>query len=259
MAIYFFGTEDIDFPGSSFPSTQTTAGFYRSHLRSSIYLAVHQTAFMQSTTFAVGEITSGWLSFYVYTPIVISHIDGWIYAGFCKSGGNKGIYVGNDSGYALIYHYDGTTKTLLATSDDAVFPESTIRRVDLQIQSYGASATVNVYVNGSLAVSYSGDISISGVTGFDRVGICGVRNYSVSWLSMYYSEIIVADQDTRSLSVVNLYPTAVGSTNSWTGPYTNVDEAANSDLDFIYTNTASTTFQCNLYNQTAFTLSRVLK
>ncbi len=55
--------------------------------------------------------------------------------------------------------------------------------------------------------------------------------------SGYWSEAIVSDSDTRTMSLVTLAPTALGTTHAWTGAYTDVSEITIDDSTKVTTNT----------------------
>jgi len=153
-----------------------------------------------------------------------------------SSTAKSGLYVGNDSSTAAkvaLIKYDGTTATTLATESGTSLSASTIHKIDMHLTSYGASASVDVYVDGSLVISYTGNVSVSGVSNVDSVFIGSISTSTNADIS----EIIVADSDTRNMSLVTNYLNAVGDSNAWTGAYTDIDEAAINDADLIYDNT----------------------
>ena len=59
-----------------------------------------------------------------------------------------------------------------------------------------------------------------------------------SFARAYFSEIIAADQDTRSMRVSASTPTAVGAYNDWTGDHNTVNHAALDDLTLLTSDTA---------------------
>jgi hypothetical protein len=139
--------------------------------------------------------------------------------------------------------YDGTTKTELAAEVGDSLTNITLHKLDMQLINYGATATVNVYVDGVLVITYTGDVTVSGVTALDSVflGVCSLNGADIS-------EIIVADEDTRNLSLVTMAPNGAGDTQDWTGAYTDIDEITLDDADLIYTDVAAKDQQCNLIN-----------
>jgi hypothetical protein len=110
----------------------------------------------------------------------------------------------------------------------------------MQVTNYGASSTVNVYVGGALMTTFSGNCAVSGMTNFDSVFL-GNNPNSSSPLYMNYSEIIVADSDTRALLGLNtLALTGAGTTHAWSNnTYTNINGVTISDASPAYTNTSA--------------------
>jgi len=158
------------------------------------------------------------------------------------SGNLSGLWFGLGSpvSKAAIFKYDGTTLTTLAT--EAGNSMGGTVKVDLQLANYGSSSVVNVFINGALVISYSGSTAISGVSNLDCVGIGGDAAIGGGGMS----EIIVADEDTRSLSLLTMAPTGAGTTDAWTGTVTNMNGTTFSDANPNFTNTASLDQQANI-------------
>ncbi len=253
MALYFAGGEDIDFPLGSAIAIGTTSG---THYRAGGYARCGvKSAGARSNVFTAGVQTSCWLSFrWAQTNGVFGAL---LCAGVVSgSTTNKGIWVGSDASTGLkivIFKYDGTTKTALATTASNIFSASSgilILKIDLQIVSYGASSTLNLYINGVLVATFSGDCTVSGVTNFDSVGLGGDHTQTNGM-----SELIVASEDTRNFSLLTMAPTGVGTTADWAGTYTDIDETTLSDADVVSSNTASQDEQYNATNTPAGSFS----
>jgi hypothetical protein len=90
-------------------------------------------------------------------------------------------------------------------------------------------------------MTYTGNIAASGVSNLDQVWF-----YSSTSFNVYYSEIIVADEDTRSLALVTLAPNAAGTTQQWTGAFTDVNETGVNDATYNVTNVTLQDQQYNL-------------
>jgi len=234
MAILWCGGEDIDFTcADGFTITTDTARFRSTYSRCAV-MAGAKEGIMYSPTFS--SQTSAWLSLIAYPPTIADGV-AYRYFGLGASGTTKGIYVGALGAYPRIMTFDGTTETVLATSTSKSFDTGTRARFDLQVSNYGSSGTVNLYQNGVLIATYTGDITISGVTGFDCV-----YNKRTS-----ISEVIVSDTDTRNIiGLKTLAPTSDGTTTDWTGTYADVDETTISDADANYTDTTDLDQQFNV-------------
>lgn len=91
--------------------------------------------------------------------------------------------------------------------------------IDIHVQTNtGTGNVVTVYVDGILFTSTSeGSGSAEGIINF-----AGTHNDMGT--AVFYSECMVADEDTRGLRVAMLEPNAAGTVEQWDGAYTDVDE-----------------------------------
>lgn len=242
MSILWCGGEDIDF--SSPGSVTSTTSYNGTPMRSDFARCAVSSGevFVYGVPVLDTPVTSCWMSFQGRVTDFGSGKNLRV-CGMVDSASGKGIYVGaNPSAqtYLSINKYDGSTVTSLAAESTATL-DGSVHKFDLQIIDHGATATVNLYKDGSLAATYSGSTEISGVDSFNAVGMANVVIYGSC-----VSEIIVADEDTRLLSVRTASPSAAGDTTEWEGAYTDIDEVTLSDADVISTDTADEDFQCNL-------------
>ena len=137
----------------------------------------------------------------------------------------------------------GGAATTLATSTLTV-SNNTLYRLDL-IVDYQVAGRVRLYVDQTLYIDYSGDVTASSATSLDGLLLATMH----TGLPTYWSEVIVSTQDSRSLSLVTLAPNAAGTTTGWTsGAYTDIDEQTAADSDVITSATANQVFQANLSN-----------
>ncbi len=245
MSILWAGGEDLNFPngggvgslGSSNPN-----GFRAGYARVSLYAT--SSTLCKSTVLPGGAVTSAWLHCRIANEFNFPGSTSTGIVGFGLSGTSKGLFFGYGSatGKAAILTYDGSAWTVLASESgsSATIVFHALQRLDMQVISYGASATVNVYLNGVLLVTFTGDVTVSGVSNFDSVYYSNNGNFSLS-------EIIVADEDTRAFAgLATMAPTAAGSTDDWTGAYTDVNPTSINDANAVYTDTASEDEQFNL-------------
>jgi hypothetical protein len=242
MTILWCGGEDVDFPNGAAPVLVGDSKYFRSNTTARVALTSStQNVPIKSTIFPSGGITSGWLTFRTWESTYANYK----WAGFGRSGPNVwALCVGNSSSNALklaLWKLDGTTWTELSTETGASIGYTIGVKYDIQIIDYGSNATVNVYRNGALLITYTGSIAAVGVSNIDSVWAFG--DLSGQWC---ISEIIVADEDTRIMQLDTIAPSAAGDTNSWTGSYTDIDETTLSDTDKLYTSTADADVQVNL-------------
>ena len=232
MSILWCGGEDIDFPNGTAPAILTTGSSFDSAYARCSIRSPAIAAYVKSVAFT--PVTSCWLSGQIVHESTQSggHLFGLMYSGT----GSSGLYIGGGTPYQqlTLVKWDGTTSTLLAAETGTSFVFGILLKIDIQIINYGASATVNVWVDGVLVITYTGDVTVSGVTSLDTVVLS-----SDAGGSAYASEIIVADQDTRTLRLATLAPAGAGTTDAWTGAYTDVNEVVLNDATSVYTNATS--------------------
>jgi len=149
--------------------------------------------------------------------------------GPAKAGTNKGLYVGSSNANAgkwAISKYDGTTKTQLATESGTSRANQILQEVVMQIVGPLSAATVNVWIDQTLLITFTGDISISGVSAYDCVKY---TRDSTGFCEL--SEIQVADGDIRAWpGLLTAALTGGGTTNQWTNnTYTNINGTVISD------------------------------
>lgn len=232
MAILWCGGEDIDFPNGSLVDVGTTNLYFRSGYARCAIRSMAGLAVAKSSLFSGGEISSGWLHCYVY---VAGTSASNFHVGFGKSSTSKYIGIGHGNPYTklTLFSYDGTTLTALAVETGNSLTQGQLYTIDIQLINYGASSTINVYVDENLTITYAGSTSISGVTGFDSVFLGGV-----SGAYFYTSEIIVSDEDTRNLiGLKTLVPTGNGTHTDMSNDYTAVDEITTDPSDRVYSDT----------------------
>lgn len=219
----------------------TTAGHFRSGYGRCGVGSNASGGLLKSTLYPGGAVTTAWLSGRVYTPSAFN--TSTLFLGVGLSGTNSGLFVGTNSttsNKVSLLKYDGTTKTVLASEPGTSLVINFLHRVDMQITSYGASATVNVYLDGTLLITFTGNVTVSGMSNFDSVFVSRFTNATV------VSEVIVADEDSRSFSLVTMAPNANGTTQQWTGAVTDVNPTTINDANANFTNTAAQDQQYNL-------------
>ena len=242
MSLIWAGGEDMDFtwPTSGFYQLDTGDRYRPGYSRHALTtLAVAGVA--KSNPFPGGAVTSCWYS--VQFKWLGGIVTSMQFVGLGDSTTtDKGLYIGvsstSTSKYAL-GTYDGSTWTELAVESGTSITTSLVK-LDMQLINYGATATVNVYLNTALIITFTGDITISGVSGFDPVFVVGSTSSNIS-----VSEHTVCTTDTRSFSLVTQYLNAAGDSNQWGGAYTDINESTLNDATIIYTNTDS---QIGLFN-----------
>ena len=218
----------------------TSGGYYRpTYSRGYVGMNPPNTNFIwanftASTTFAVttrcaGQVDSSWAT----TPFLTLGV-----------GANARLRLrrttaAQTSGLTL-EKFDGTTATSLVVST-ATYAATTIHKIDVLVDSYGATGRVRVFINNALFIDTGVmDITAGGATSLDRLSLIG---FYASSFATYYSEVVVATEDTRPLSVLTLAPNGLGDLNSHaSGGYADIDELTGSESDVAVLDTAGQMF-----------------
>lgn len=127
--------------------------------------------------------------------------------------------------------------TQLGGSFNLVTPVNGLGRIDVHI-NYATSGLFEIWINGSvLAFTYSGDVTTNGVTALAGHDLrTSQTSQQIRW-----SQIVISDSDTRSMSLQTTPPVANGNTHSFdtgTPAAANVNEVTMSDLAFDGSSTA---------------------
>ena len=249
MAILWAGQEDIDFPKGKWPTRYPGWQSYGRHSLDAGTAPGSAPTYMPciSVPFPAGAVTSCWVSARAGGSTNNSGADQLLF-GLTKSTKTMGeglwLKCDNPVTKIVLCTWNGTAIVELALDNGNHIGGSAVYHIDMQVISYGASATVNVYVDGILAATFTGDVRISSLTDLDQVAFYG-DSINGRWV---FSEFIVADEDTRPLRLTTLYPNAAGDSNAWTGAYTVLDEEDLDVSDLAYVNTSD---QLALYNLSA--------
>jgi len=102
--------------------------------------------------------------------------------------------------------------------------------------NYAVTGQVQLYLGGTKVIDYSGDVTTNSVS--TLAGVILGQPIASSSFPMYWSEVIAATTDTRSLSLATLPPAAAGNAFTWTGAATDVNEITLDDATQITSLTA---------------------
>lgn len=112
--------------------------------------------------------------------------------------------------------------------------EGKLHDVDLTWTVNSASGSFALYVSGTKRMEATA-LDLAHIASIDKF-----RYYS-STFGPRCSQFIVADEPTIGWRLMTAYPSGAGASSAWTGTYTNIDEIAFSDADFIFSDTAGDT------------------
>lgn len=249
--------EDHSFQHGGVPVVLTTAGMYRGGGFARCSLAPHSTGNpVKGNQFPGGAVTSAWLHFLVWPGapwgLYAANVSEMI-GGVGQFSSLKALVIGcvggNYGGVAnqlSLFSYDGSTLTVLATESGTSLTDSVLNQFDIQVINYGATATVNVYVNAATttAISFTGDVTVSGMTAFDCV-CCGTPHAYGDGV-FGFSEFMVDTRDTRAMILFNQYGIAAGDTDGFSGVYSDCNPVTINDSNAVYTATAAENEQFEL-------------
>ena len=145
-----------------------------------------------------------------------------------KTSGNLNIGRLNvSSRKCLIQVWRGGAWVTLATSTGDLIT-GLVMRFDISAKYAATGGFVEVWMNGVLLVSYTGDTSSDNGPNVSRINYGSVNTYTTS-----ISAMIIATESTKTLTLVERRPSGNGALAEWTGSYADIDELAYSDTDFI--------------------------
>jgi len=235
MAILWCGAEDLDFRLNISGVTTAAADSYRRvHLGAGAGVT---TVPLIGSPFPGGAITSCWLHSKTGAAFDNGNAEQML-IGLTRSTktAGEGLWLKVDTPKTRIAlgTWDGSSFVELAVDTGFHVAQASVPYFfDMQVTSYGASATVNVYVNGNLACTFTGDTRISSLTDLDQVAIVGDTTNQRTMSS----EVVVADEDTRAMRLVTLAPNATDGGSTFTGNATTIDETSLDQADSSYSNT----------------------
>lgn len=256
MSILWCGGEDIDFPfGTPGATTSTTGGqpWRTNYGRCGLVISD-----AYSNPFPGGAVTTAWLS---WQSIAINYVSSRQVTtvpiiGLTHSSSPKaGVFVGatntNAGGgdLAILSSSDGVNYSVLAST--TAYGGTNSGKFDMLVSNFGSATTITVFLNSMPVLTYTGDLTTLGIPAMDTV-----RIYGFSWNTGQgnqggpaLSEIIVADEDTRTMALRTLSPSAAGTTDQWSGATidsTTLGAALLSDTNPVYSDTAGQDEQATL-------------
>lgn len=237
MSFYFIGGEDLDFGkiGAVSVNTASTAARRTANARCALLVGSNgantdgwQAAFTaaQTSFWWTGRLYFGSLTGSGAGGNLIAFLDGTVRRLLILNDGSNHLRISKQNAAG--------TLTTLATSSNTVVT-STQYKVDVNVTSYGASATVDVYVDNVLWVTYTGDVTTDSSTSLSGfvIGYCGGAGQA------FWSEIFCGSDDTRTQALITLPPAANGNTFAWSNSYASLDETTVDDADLCTSSAAN--------------------
>lgn len=234
MAILWVGAEDCDYIGKVGNITWNTSGFRSGYDRGRFYADGANTGDPNTVRMQGAKWSSAsgdfWLSFRILPTGTLNAAQ--IIAFMDPSNVRRLVLYGSGASTVLKTRTSSGTFATLATFNWAPTLSAT-KKIDIHVV-YAASGSFTIYEDGVQAATYSGDLTTESATQLQYCDIGGC--YTAG--SQYWSEVLVADQDTRAMNIVTLTSSTAGNAQQWTGTATNVNQNAfTNDANFIYSAT----------------------
>lgn len=253
-AILWAGGEDISVNtiGTLFNTTNGASGGY--------YTAFSRVALqVQNGTSTADPPTNR-----IQTPTFTASSSLWIHAVFqagssvTTTNNAQGLLIRSPDGVGRVYlRQTGTSGTLKLSIANAArsftdlvtltgtFAANTLYTLDMQVPyTCGGGDVTNIYLNSVLAGTYTGSLCTDSATTLNQVefmqlnnaasgaGNCENSNSAPSC----WSQMIVASEDTRSMSLATLTLQGAGATQAWTpNTLANVNKPVINDASFVST------------------------
>lgn len=199
----------------------------------------------------------------IQTPTFTASSSIWIHAVFFSTNApgttlnEQGLLIRSPDGVGRVYlRQTGTSGQLKLSIANAArsftdlvtlsttLAANTLYTLDMQVPyTCGGGDVTNIYLNASLAGTYTGSLCTDSATTLNQVefmqlnnngsvGVCqGTANNPDCW-----SQMIVATEDTRSMNLATLTLQGSGATQAWTpNTLANVNKATISDTSFVST------------------------
>lgn len=235
--ILWTGAEDLEFSPTGAATLDQTSGHFRSGWgRGDLQSKDSGSNNANATFWTAANIfsqTSFWVSARVYLASTSSAVtDNRIFALTGPSGEPRLMLTGQNGASFPTQIQVKTVTTTGTTAQIGSNLSCTIGiapsvpdKLDMQVISYGASGTINIYINGGLCYSFTGNIQTNSIASLNGIQLGSPSgNGSTDYLA--WSEIIVATTDTRSMGLVTMAPSGNGNTQAWSctsGTYASVN------------------------------------
>lgn len=240
MNVYWGGTEDIDFAAyaGAFATSYYDSAWSRTALGLSVGSTTWPIASFYSNLGSFGNLSSFWFHCSLSDEGSNATTANGIWLAFADSGGVGRILVRGTgtAGQVKISTRNaaGTITDLSgAISASGALPNVTTppMKVDLFV-NYAVSGQIQLYINGVLAADTGAGVNVT-TDSATSLSFFYLSSPSTSGAHWDYSQVFVADSDTRGAGLWLVNSNTAGNAQTWTGTATNVNKAAINDGTFI--------------------------
>lgn len=250
ITIYFAGSEDTAYTpiGSPFGGDTTAAARRSAFARAGVGISSTSAADPIAIRYQTPTFTSAsniWVHAQIYAPAITS------------TSGNQVLILRSPDGVSrIVLRQSGTAGTFkistrtaagtftdLATASGAI-SAATLTVLDLNVNyTCSGAGGVTMYLAGVQVINFTGNPCTDAATQLNQLEFSAINsnsntNNGCNNNSSCWSEVIVADSDTRGMALWTLQPVAAGNTQSWTpSTVANVNPTAINDTNFVTTGT----------------------
>lgn len=236
MTIYYVGGE----MGSLIPSTSNVhedqpAGAYDTSFARCAMKGQSASDYSESPSHT--NLTDVWLHFEVdgvaFTGTYLGTILTWH-----DSGGVARIQLLYNTADSMFYcQYWNGAAWVTAGSGISLSLGNAKQTMDVHAVVNSASGSIKVYIAGTERIN-SGTIDLSGATNLQKFRLYGTTFGTLRLF--YWSQLIVADENTIGMRLMTMYASGVGSDSAWgSGSYASINEITYNDVDLISSATAN--------------------
>lgn len=232
--IYHAGGEDTEFFQVGGGAVTNAGGRFRGTARCALasFGTNPQTVWWQNdTSFSASTF---WLGAWLYTSDANSSNNATLMRFFDASGIVRLRFrTANGSSFYVVEKVDAAgTATQLGTINQWIFLNSGLSKFDVHLVN-AVAGLLEVYINTKLAFSFSGDTTTNSVTLITDYQLGGSAA-NVGLGGNCWSEVVVTDVDTRSLTLQTFGPVANGNTHNF-----DIGTPAAANVNEVFLNTAT--------------------
>lgn len=233
MSILAFGTSLAELTPGILPDVGSTATTTAAQIAPDVDEGVTSQSSAPGTPhrLAFAAASDIWFSAYLYAGSTSSGVVALIFS----SGGTDLFRAISGSGTTLRLEYWNGSAWVAAFTAATAMAAATRFRFDVHIKIADSGGVLELYTNGSLIGSFTGDTLLTAATTLDKVTLLGLSNGSAT---QTWSAVMVADEDTRPITYIGKRAIGAGGVSQWSGSYADIDETGFSDSDLIRSGTA---------------------
>ena len=236
MSILAVGSEDSDFEARGPMSVTTNPGYFRAnYVRCALASAIGAGTNQDHGWYLKFPVPQAdfWLTARFYSQTIYNSDSVAALIGFMSDEiqtlALRLTQYGQSNPFYELVKIDGVgVVTILDTATSPIY-QTTLTKLDFHV-NYAVAGFVRVYVDGRLVLSYDGDVTTDGRVDIDTIRLADANRSVMAW-----SEVILADEDTRNMSLARLIPLAAGNAQQWDGVVGDVNEVTINDSTFVTT------------------------